>query len=92
MGGGGTAGPTKIHSGLEGVATRVAAESIGLVAAESTAEKETSVGPVAEAAGVAAERWERISKRNAISTMAAKRLPQNHIEQSNREFKKRPAG
>ena len=54
------AGPTKVHSALEGVA--VVVESLGLAAAESTVEKETSVGPVAEVEGIAAERWEMISK------------------------------
>ena len=90
LGGGGMAGPTKVHSALEGIA--VVVESLGLAAAESTVEKETSVGPVAEVEGIAAERWEMISKRNAISTMAPKRLAQNQIEGSNREFKERPAG
>tara|TARA_Y100001934_G_C11684645_1_gene465001 strand:- start:186 stop:479 length:294 start_codon:yes stop_codon:yes gene_type:complete len=88
LAGGGGRGPTKGG----GVASATGAGAGARVAPESVGAKDTRVGPGAEEAGIAAERWERISKRSAISTMAPRRLPQNQIEGSNREFKKRPAG
>jgi len=58
---------------------------------ELAGEKVTSVDLLLGLAGMAIERWERISKRNAMSTSTPTRLPQNQIEGSNREFKMEPA-
>lgn len=95
LGGGGTGGPENTQAGARSVAgdAWLATGSLAVCRTVfgSASGKDTSFGSAADT-GIAAERWERIPKRSTTSTSRPRRLPQNQIEGSNREFKERPRG
>ena len=95
LGVGGTGGPENTQAGARSVAGDAWPATGSLAVCRtvfgSASGKDTSFGSAADT-GIAAERWERIPKRSTTSKSRPKRLPQNQIEGSNREFKERPRG